>query len=101
MEMNAYVIGVVVPLLVTILFQNTKKRKMRGVPVDVGGEAGYAIRNHRFPSPVSTAWKGVNTLAELFENACKQYGDRLLLGTRKLIAREVEISDDGRSFEKL
>ncbi|KAF5740319.1 hypothetical protein HS088_TW11G00386 [Tripterygium wilfordii] len=40
-------------------------------------------------------------LAELFEQSCKQHGNKFLLGTRKLISREVEVSADGRSFEKL
>ncbi|EMS61973.1 Long chain acyl-CoA synthetase 9, chloroplastic [Triticum urartu] len=81
-----------------------KRRKVenkRGVPVDVGGEPGYAIRNHRFERPVETHWEGVNTLAELFEHACKEYLYMPLLGTRKLISREIESSPDGRSFEKL
>ncbi|KAI9106638.1 hypothetical protein K1719_022166 [Acacia pycnantha] len=99
--MSAYIIGVLVPLLVTILLRNSKNRKIRGVPADVGGEPGFAIRNHRFSSPVSTAWEGVTTLAELFEQACERHRDRFLLGTRKLIAREVEVTEDGRSFEKL
>lgn len=100
-NMSAYIVGVLVPIVVTILFRNSKNVKKRGVPVDVGGEPGFAIRNHRFTSPVSTAWGGVTTLAELFQLACEQHRDRLLLGTRKLISREVEITEDGRSFEKL
>ncbi|KAF7829834.1 long chain acyl-CoA synthetase 9, chloroplastic [Senna tora] len=99
--MSAYIVGVLVPLVVTILFRNSKNMKKRGVPTDVGGEPGFAIRNHRFPFPVSTHWEGVTTLAELFEQACEQHRDRFLLGTRKLISIEVEITGDGRSFEKL
>ncbi|KAK7274589.1 hypothetical protein RIF29_15685 [Crotalaria pallida] len=76
-------------------------RRRRGLPVDTSGDPGYAVRNHRFASPVETAWDGVTTLAELFEEACKKHGERLLLGTRKLIKREVEISEDGRRFEKV
>ncbi|GMI77181.1 long chain acyl-CoA synthetase 9 [Hibiscus trionum] len=75
--------------------------KKRGVPVDVGGEPGYTIRNSRFPSPVETSWEGVTTLAELFEQACKEHSDKHLLGTRKLVLREVDVTEDGRSFEKL
>ncbi|KAI4307274.1 hypothetical protein L6164_030478 [Bauhinia variegata] len=100
--MSAYIVGILVPLIVTLIIRNnSKKEKQRGVPADVGGEPGVAIRNHRVTSPVTTAWEGVTTLAELFELACKQYRDRYLLGTRKLISREVEITEDGRSFEKL
>lgn len=75
--------------------------KMRALPVDVGGEPGYAIRNYRFKQPVETHWEGVTTLAELFEQSCKDYVNMPLLGTRKLISREQEPSLDGRSFEKL
>ncbi|KAF5746845.1 Long chain acyl-CoA synthetase 9 isoform 1 [Tripterygium wilfordii] len=102
--MSAYIVGVLVPLVITLLFRNSKNEKKRGVPADVadvGGEPGYAIRNSRFTSPVATAWEGISTLAELFEQSCKQHGNKYLLGTRKLITRELEVSADGRSFEKL
>lgn len=99
--MVAYIVGVLVPLVVTFLLRSSKSEKKRGVPVDVGGEPGYAIRNSRFASPVETAWEGITTLAELFEQAYKQHFDKRLLGTRKLISSEIETSEDGRSFEKL
>ncbi|XP_022748708.1 long chain acyl-CoA synthetase 9, chloroplastic-like [Durio zibethinus] len=100
-NMSGYIVGALVPILFTLLLRNSNKVKKRGVPVDVGGEPGYAIRNSRFPSLVETAWEGISTLAELFEQACKQHYDKRLLGTRKLISREVEVTEDGRSFEKL
>ncbi|XP_041014787.1 long chain acyl-CoA synthetase 9, chloroplastic-like isoform X2 [Juglans microcarpa x Juglans regia] len=99
--MSAYIVGVLVPLVVTLLLRNAKNSKKRGLLADVGGEPGYAIRNHRFTSPVQTAWEGISTLAELFEHSCEQYRDNYLLGTRELISREVEVTEDGRSFEKL
>ncbi|KAJ7959135.1 Long chain acyl-CoA synthetase [Quillaja saponaria] len=99
--MSPYIVGFLVPLVVTLLLRNTKNIKRRGVPVDVGGEPGYAIGNYRFTSPIITAWEGISTLAELFEQSCKQHRDKLLLGTRKLISREIEVAGDGRSFEKL
>lgn len=99
--MGPYIVGLVVPLVVTLIWQNSKKGKIRGVPADVGGEPGYAIRNRRFTSPVESAWEGVTTLAELFEQSCKLYFNKKLLGTRKLISREFEKSEDGRSFEKV
>lgn len=99
--MGPYMAGVLVPLLLTIIIQKSMRAKQRGVPVNVGGEPGYAIRNHRFTAPVATLWKGVTTLAELFEQSSKRFQDKCLLGTRALIAREVEVSKDGRSFEKL
>lgn len=90
-----------VPFAITLLLQNTNKSKKRGVPVDVGGEPGYAVRNSQFSSPVETAWAGISTLAELFESSCKLHRDKRLLGTRKLISREIEVTEDGKSFEKL
>ncbi|KAG8378268.1 hypothetical protein BUALT_Bualt08G0119900 [Buddleja alternifolia] len=98
--MGPYYVGVIVPLLFTLLVRSNKKGKKRGLPEDVGGEPGYAIRNYRFTSPVETAWEGVRTLAELFEQSCKKHSNKRLLGTRKLISREVE-TYDGKSFEKL
>ncbi|XP_022860229.1 long chain acyl-CoA synthetase 9, chloroplastic-like isoform X2 [Olea europaea var. sylvestris] len=99
--MGPYYVGVLIPLVFTLLIRNTKKGKKRGLPVNVGGESGYAIRNHRFISPVETAWDGVTTLAELFEYSCNKHSNKKLLGTRKLISREMETSGDGRYFEKL
>uniref|UniRef100_A0A7N0U9E6 AMP-dependent synthetase/ligase domain-containing protein n=1 Tax=Kalanchoe fedtschenkoi TaxID=63787 RepID=A0A7N0U9E6_KALFE len=99
--MNPYLIGVVVPLVLALILQNAnKKGKKRGVPADVGGEPGYAVRNHRFPTPIETAWEGISTLAELFEYSCKKHADKPLLGTRELISREIEVND-GKSFEKV
>lgn len=99
--MGAYIVGVLVPLAITLLLRNSKSGKKRGVPVDAGGEPGYAIRNYRFSAPVETAWAGITTLADLFEESCKQYFHKRCLGTRILISSEMEISGDGRSFEKL
>lgn len=99
--MSPYVVGVLVPLVFTLIIRNTKRGKKRGLPIDVGGEPGYAIRNGRFISPVTTAWEGVSTLAELFEKSCEEHRDKPLLGTRKLLAKETEVTEDGRSFEKV
>lgn len=98
--MNAYIAGLVVPLVI-LLFRNSNNRKRRGLPADVGGDPGFAVRNQRVTSPITSAWEGITTLAELFERACREHHDRLLLGTRELISREMEASSDGRSFEKL
>ncbi|GJN07241.1 hypothetical protein PR202_ga25059 [Eleusine coracana subsp. coracana] len=100
--MNPYFIGFVLPFVASLLLTKRKsENKKRGLPVDVGGEPGYAIRNHRFQQPVETHWEGIYTLAELFEQSCKQFAYMPLLGTRKLISREMEVAADGRSFEKL
>ncbi|MBA0566162.1 hypothetical protein Golob_011006, partial [Gossypium lobatum] len=98
--MNGYIVGAIVPI-VLVLLRNSKRVKKRGVLVDVGGEPGYTIRNIRFPFPLETAWEGLSTLAELFEQSCKQNSNKSLLGTRKRISSEVEVTEDGRSFEKL
>lgn len=99
--MNPYLVGVFVPILFSLIFRKSKGRKERGLPVDVGGEPGYALRNYRFETPVESFWEGVTTIAELFERSCKQFPDKPLFGTRKLISTEIEKSQDGRSFEKL
>lgn len=98
--MSAYIVGVLVPIVATFFFRNSKKSKKRGLPVDAGGDPGFAVRNSKCTEPVETAWEGIFTLAELFEYSCKQHQDRRLLGTRKLISKETEITADGRSFEK-
>ncbi|KAK4490114.1 hypothetical protein RD792_000771 [Penstemon davidsonii] len=98
--MDPYYAGIIIPFVLTLLVRGTTKGKKRGLAVKVGGEPGYAIRNSRFTSPVETAWEGITTLAELFEHACRKNSEKNLLGTRKFIAREEEVSN-GKSFEKL
>jgi len=100
--MNPYFVGLLVPVAVSLLLRKRRKAEMkRGVRVEVGGDPGYAVRNYRFEQPVETHWEGVSTLAELFEQSCKEYVYMPLLGTRKLISREIESAPGGRSFEKL
>lgn len=100
--MIPYAAGVIVPLALTLLVRNSKKEKKRGVIVeDVGGEPGHTIRNHRFVDPVSSHWENISTLPELFDISCKNHSERFFLGTRKLISREIETSEDGKTFEKL
>ncbi|KAG2391327.1 Long chain acyl-CoA synthetase [Vigna angularis] len=76
--MNAYIFGIVVP--------RRGSTKRHGLPADVGGERGLALRNHRFTSPLSSAWESVTTLAELFEGACREHHDCVLHGTSVEIA---------------
>ncbi|XP_038989145.1 long chain acyl-CoA synthetase 9, chloroplastic-like [Phoenix dactylifera] len=99
--MNPYIFGIFVPLLFSFVLRKTRDGKKRGVLADVGGEPGYAIRNYRFTSPVETQWEGIKTLAELFEKSCKLFPYKPLFGSRKLLSRETEQTQDGRSFEKL
>ncbi|KAK7282728.1 hypothetical protein RIF29_11731 [Crotalaria pallida] len=97
--MHAYIFGFAVPLILLML-RNSNNRKRRGLPADVGGDPGVTFRNHRFTTPLSSAWEGVTTLAEMFERSCRVHPHRYLLGTRVVISREIETSN-GRSFEKL
>ncbi|CAJ1964750.1 unnamed protein product [Sphenostylis stenocarpa] len=97
----AIAISILVPVLFSALFFGNKKRKIRGVPVDVSGEAGYAIRNARKTELVEVPWQGAPTMAHLFEQSCDKYTRNRFLGTRKLIQREFVTSSDGRKFEKL
>ncbi|MED6138343.1 Long chain acyl-CoA synthetase 9, chloroplastic [Stylosanthes scabra] len=101
--MKTVIIGFVFPLtLLAVRKRNRNRRhKRHGLPVDVGGDPGYVVRNARFESPVTSAWEGVTTLPELLEHSCKNHGDQIFLGSRELISRENVVAPDGRSFEKL
>ncbi|XP_078434969.1 long chain acyl-CoA synthetase 9, chloroplastic-like [Wolffia australiana] len=98
---SPFILAIVVPILTAILFWRKKSPKIRGVPVDAGGEAGYTVRNSRFEFPVESPWEGVTTIAELFEQSCKRYAGDRFLGFREVISQETELAADGRSFEKL
>ncbi|KAL5972439.1 Long chain acyl-CoA synthetase 8 [Asimina triloba] len=97
---GAVVIGLVLPLLLSFIFMG-KKHKQRGVPVDVGGEAGLTLRNYRFSKLVEVPWEGATTMAALFEQSSRKYARDRFLGSRKLIDREFVTANDGRKFEKL
>ncbi|OWM76800.1 hypothetical protein CDL15_Pgr021192 [Punica granatum] len=83
------------------MFMGKKKTKQRGVPVQVGGEPGYAVRNMRFSELIEVPWKGATTMASLFEQSCRKHSQQKFLGTRKLISKEFVTASDGRKFEKL
>lgn len=93
--------AIVVGILVPILFKGSKRGKQRGVPVNVGGEAGYAVRNARVTELIDVPWKEATTMAALFEQSCKKHTRNQFLGTRKLIGKEFVTASDGRKFEKL
>ncbi|KAK4386314.1 Long chain acyl-CoA synthetase 8 [Sesamum angolense] len=97
----AVIVAIVIPILLSLVLRGKKKLKQRGVPVQVGGEAGFAIRNARFPKLVEVPWEGATTMAALFEHSCKRYSQQNFLGTRKVIAKDLVASSDGRKFEKL
>uniref|UniRef100_A0A0D6QU16 AMP-dependent synthetase/ligase domain-containing protein n=1 Tax=Araucaria cunninghamii TaxID=56994 RepID=A0A0D6QU16_ARACU len=100
-KMGAYLIGILVPLLLSYVLKNRKKGKLRGVPVEAGGDAGHTVRSYNFPLPIEMPWEGASTLADLFEQSCKKRAHAQLLGTRKVISRETEVSPDGRPLEKV
>ncbi|KAG8085153.1 hypothetical protein GUJ93_ZPchr0010g11208 [Zizania palustris] len=88
-----------IPVTLSSIFN--KKGKKRAVQADVGGEAGFAMRNSRISTLIEVPWEGATTMAALFEMASKKYSRQQCLGTRKLINREFTESPDGRKFEKL
>ncbi|XP_077237624.1 AMP-dependent synthetase and ligase family protein [Tasmannia lanceolata] len=98
---GATILGLIIPLLLSSIFISKKKVKQRGVPVEVGGEAGFTMRNHRFPTLVEFPWEAATTIAALFEQSCRKYAEDRFLGSRKLISREVLTASDGRKLEKL
>uniref|UniRef100_A0A6N2MCB8 AMP-dependent synthetase/ligase domain-containing protein n=1 Tax=Salix viminalis TaxID=40686 RepID=A0A6N2MCB8_SALVM len=93
--------AILIPILLSTIFMGKKKVKQRGVPVEVGGEAGYAVHNARHAELVEVPWKGATTMAALFEQSCKKHLPERFLGTRKLISKEFVTASDGRKFEKL
>ncbi|KAK2389015.1 long chain acyl-CoA synthetase [Trifolium repens] len=97
----AIIIGIVVPVLFAFLFLGKKRGKVRGFPVQVSGESGYAVRNARYSELVEVPWKGAPTMAHLFEQSCDKHTHNRFLGTRKLIGKEFVTSSDGRKFEKV
>lgn len=99
--LGALLVSIAIPILLSIMLLGKKKVKQRGVPVQVGGEAGYAIRNSRLRELVEVPRKDATTMAALFEQSCKKHAQKRFLGTRKLISKEIVTAGDGRKFEKL
>lgn len=97
---GAVILAVAVPVVLSIVV-GKKKVKQRGVPVQVGGEPGLAMRNARTSKLVEVPWEGATTMADLFEQSCKKHSKQRYLGTRKVIGREFVTANDGRKFEKL
>ncbi|CAN1127974.1 Long chain acyl-CoA synthetase 8 [Linum perenne] len=98
---GAAVLAMLIPFLLSVLVMGKKKPKQRGIPVEVGGEPGYAIRNARVPELIESPWEGATTMAALFEQSCKKYSQQRCLGKRKLVDKEFITASDGRKFEKL
>ncbi|KAL9159241.1 hypothetical protein ABFS82_08G120900 [Erythranthe guttata] len=98
---GAIIFAVVIPIVLAVVLGGKRKSKPRGVPVQVGGESGFAMRNARSAKLVEVPWEGATTLASLFEQSCKRHQQAKCLGTRKLIAKDFVTASDGRKFEKL
>ncbi|XP_055823580.1 long chain acyl-CoA synthetase 8-like [Solanum dulcamara] len=98
---GAVFIAIIIPIFLSMLLMGKKKPKQRGVPVQVGGEAGIAMRNAKSARLVEVPWEGATTVAALFEQSCKKHSSERCLGTRKLVSRDFVTASDGRKFEKL
>ncbi|KAH9745392.1 Long chain acyl-CoA synthetase 8 [Citrus sinensis] len=98
---GAAIVALLIPVLLSMMVARKKKVKQRGVPVEVGGEPGYAIRNAQIPELVEVPWKGASTMAALFEQSCKSHPQDRFLGKRKLLGKDFVTASDGRKFEKL
>lgn len=94
-------VAIFIPLLLSMLWMSKRRVKQRGVPVEVGGEEGLAMRNGKFKELVEVPWEGATTVVALFEQACKKHEHHRFLGTRKLINKEFIEASDGRKFEKV
>lgn len=97
----AIIVAIAVPLVLSSMLAGKKKLKQRGVPVQVAGEAGFAMRNIRSNKLVDVPWEGATTMAALFEQSCKKHSQHRCLGTRNLVERSFVSGSDGRKFEKL
>ncbi|MCD9640779.1 Long chain acyl-CoA synthetase 8 [Datura stramonium] len=98
---GAFFIAIIIPIFLSMLLMGKKKAKQRGVLVQVGGEAGLAMRNAKSSRLVEVPWEGATTVAALFEQSCKKHSSDCCLGTRKLVSRDFVTASDGRKFEKL
>lgn len=100
-KLFAVLAAMVIPVLLSMAFSEKKKARKRGVPVEVGGEEGVAIRNAKYTGLVDVPWERATTVAALFEQSCLKHSGERFLGTRKVIGREIVSASDGRKFEKL
>ncbi|KAL6137064.1 hypothetical protein ACLB2K_062359 [Fragaria x ananassa] len=99
-DLGAVIVALLVPVLLSTVFLG-KKRKQRGVAVQVCGEEGYAMRNVRVTDLIESPDSEATTVPALFEISCKKFAQNQFLGTRKLIGREFVTASNGKKFEKL
>ncbi|CAH9089445.1 unnamed protein product [Cuscuta europaea] len=97
----AVLAAIIIPVLLSMALLEKKKPKKRGVPVEVGGEEGLAIRSAKYTRLVDVPWEGATTVAALFEQSSKKHSRERFLGNRKVLGRDFVTASDGRKFEKL
>nr|GME19072.1 long chain acyl-CoA synthetase 8 [Ipomoea batatas] len=100
-KLFAVIAAISIPVLLSLALSGKKKSRKRGVPVEVGGEAGFAMRNAKYTGLVEVPWEGATTVAALFEQSCEKHSRERFLGTRKVVSRDFVTGSDGRKFEKL
>lgn len=104
--MGAFLV-VLVPVVLTSYLLGESRKKKRAIReqavtvANAGGEPGLTKRNARFKELLESPWDGADTLADLFEQACARHSGNRFLGARVVLKREVEVSEDGRRFEKV
>lgn len=104
--MGAFLVVLVPVVLTSYLLGESRKKKRaireQGTTVaNAGGEPGLTKRNALFKELLESPWDGADTLADLFEQACARHSGNRFLGARVVLKREVEVSEDGRRFEKV
>eukprot|EP00252_Welwitschia_mirabilis_P001711 TRINITY_DN1163_c0_g1_i1.p1 TRINITY_DN1163_c0_g1~~TRINITY_DN1163_c0_g1_i1.p1 ORF type:complete len:697 (-),score=140.55 TRINITY_DN1163_c0_g1_i1:184-2274(-) len=99
--MNPYVAAILIPALLSLVMRSRKKAKNYGLILNKSEESSVVMRSAEFPSLVERPWEEASTIAHLFEQSCRNHPHTPLLGTRKLISRETEVGENGRTFEKV
>ncbi|OMO89654.1 AMP-dependent synthetase/ligase [Corchorus olitorius] len=104
-EYGKYGVGVAVSIVLLSMVCMGKKKKKKaeklGVAVQVGAEAGFAVRNAQYKGLVIAPYVGITTVASLFQKSCEWYSGQLLFLTRKLINKDVITAKDGSKLEQL
>lgn len=85
----AAIVAIVIPIILSVVLGGRRKLKQRGVPVEVGGETGVAMRNARSLQLVEVPWEGATTMAALFEQSCKKHSKHKFLCTHFVIFKNI------------
>eukprot|EP00271_Cylindrocystis_brebissonii_P003468 TRINITY_DN1444_c1_g5_i1.p1 TRINITY_DN1444_c1_g5~~TRINITY_DN1444_c1_g5_i1.p1 ORF type:complete len:739 (+),score=146.38 TRINITY_DN1444_c1_g5_i1:183-2399(+) len=87
--------------IVHLFSEVPSKPKTWGTPIKLF-DGSTAYRHGRYLGLLETPFEGGTTMAAVFELSCKKQDKRPLMGTRKLIKREMEKDPkSGKEFEKL